>query len=754
MHFFSNGAGIFILSLVAFLSNSAAVAQQRRDTVPALRADSIPILKGTNKDTLKEIRVLGQRPLVEKKLDRTVVHIDALLANAGGQAWNVLENTPGVTVDEDGGIMLNGKSGVLLLIDDRPLYLEGPALVSFLKGLPASGLEQVELLPTPPARYPAAGAAGIIIIRTRKAAGKGFSGQLTSNFTQGVYPRANQSVQVSGQVGPWQVRAFGAYGYTRTFNNSVRYRHYLNPDGTVAAAVTQNFHEDSWQQTINYDVAVEHVFRQIAGAKNEGPCTTWGLEISGDANPYHEFGHYVDGYYTGAYQLDSLSNVHSSFHNNYTDIFGNAHVIRKMSHAGSSLSADFDIVHHHLHQQQQENTFTTYADTDAINLYQLATVNPATADIYGLKTDYTDRFGKTLFLESGVQATWSRLQNAGAYQDGVPGDISPDASLDNSFRYDEDIVAAYLTLRRVTKRLTAQAGLRMEHTLGNGQSSGNLDSSIHMDYANLFPSAHLQWDWDGNTRKILGLTYARRVDRPGFGELNPAPFFFDRYTYFSGNPTLTPEFSQNFELSFTYLNRFTLTASYSGVQGSINQVYVAQGHSLYYYAINMNKASTAGLSGDINTQFTPHWSISFHAEWMYKHYYAILPGYYLLNKTLPYFLCSGNTRYSFKRGWSAEVGGFYKSDVLLAQAVLRPVGRLNLSVRKKTGTRSTFTLTGNDVLRTWIVARYIYMPNAVAYFRNSFDRRNVSLTFSYSFGKKEIRVAEHTSGVETERSRL
>src|ERR1700744_167268 len=137
-------------------------------------------LRHSKADTLKSIRILGQRPLTEKKLDRTVVHVDALMANTGGQAWDALANTPGVTVDDDGTITLNGKDGILVMIDDRPTYLDGQALTNYLKSLPASALSQIELLPNPPARYPASGN-GIIILRTKKAAASGFRGQLTSN---------------------------------------------------------------------------------------------------------------------------------------------------------------------------------------------------------------------------------------------------------------------------------------------------------------------------------------------------------------------------------------------------------------------------------------------------------------------------------------------------------------------------------------------------------------------------------------------
>jgi outer membrane receptor protein involved in Fe transport len=703
---------------------------------PTVRAQDT--LHNGRADTLKTVRILGQRPAVEKKLDRTVVHVDATLANAGGQAWNVLENTPGVLLDEDGTISLNGKDGVLVLIDDRPTYLEGQALVAFLKSLPAANLEQVELLPTPPARYPAAGGAGIIILRTKRAA-KGFRVQLTSNYTQGVYPHVGQTVLVNGQEGPWEVTGMASYAYTRTFFISDRARQY-DP-----GLVTQHFYEDSWAQTVNYMLGLEHRRKAFS----------WGFLLEGDVNPYHELGHYVDAFYDGAGKTDSISDVRSHFHSDATDVSGNAHLLRSWAHQGRTLSADADIVRYHQEGHQDEVTTTTLGDSSLADIYEMVNAQPFTATIYSLKTDYTDKFGKRFSLETGAQETYSVRQNTGTYQDGAPPTLEPDDSLSNTFHYEEQIRAAYVTLREEGKRLEIQGGLRLENTWGRGHSSGNLDSGFHLGYTNLFPSVHAQWNVTDDKRHQVNFSYSRRIERPGYNDLNPSRFYFDRTTYFSGNPSLQPSFSQNLELSYTYKERFTLTAAYSAEEDPLHQVYIAQGSEFFYYMINMDHQYEWGLRSDISTPLTAHWTVNAHAEWMVERYRTALPDSMSLDKSKPYVLVSGSTRYAFGKGWTVEAGGFYKNNVLYAQSILRPTGRLNLTIRKKiAGDRGTVTLAGNDVLRTWIINRDIYLPNATVHFHNVFDRRNVSLTFTYTLGKKGIKTTEHTSGAEAEKSRL
>jgi len=706
------------LLLIALLAPLLAPAQDtlvrgRADTV--LRGRSDTVLRGRNDtvlrgraDSLREIRIIGHKPPVEKKLDRTIVHVDALLANTGGQAWDVLGNTPGVTTEEDGSISLNGNAGVMILIDDRPTYLSGEQLMNFLKSLPASQLDQVELLPNPPARYPAAGAAGIIIIRTKRAAKDGFQAQLSTNYSQGIYPKTNTSLGLLGQHGPWKFNAVFAYYYSSNWNNSRRYRDYVPPYGSV----NQNYTEVNFDHAFNESIDLEH-------KKN------WGFLFNLLNNPYHERGNYLDSFFDAGSKYDSLEDVMSHFNRHTTTLSANAHV------TGKHLSADADFVHY------QDRSFQWETDTT----FSLQTTQSFHANIYSVKGDYTNAF-----LDAGVQSSISVRQDTGSY---VPLD-----SLNNSFHYTEQINAAYVSAHRTFGRFEVQAGLRLENTNGSGKSEGSLDSSFSLNYTNLFPSAHALWTSDSMRRHQVGFAYARRIDRPGYNDLNPMRFFWDPQTYMGGNPALQPEFSNHFELSYTYLNRYTLTASYIRTLGSIDQVFIAQPPEFFYYDINMDRYDNWGLNGDASVG-VGHWSLNAHAEFRYERYVSALPDSAILDKTLPYFTISGSTKYVFAGGWSAEVSGWYRTDHLFAQSVMRPTGRLNLALRKKLfGSRGTLTLAGYDVLRTNIVARYIYLPNALVHFSNAFDRRQVAVTFAYTFGKTAIKIAEHTTGVESERSRL
>jgi TonB-dependent Receptor Plug Domain. len=148
-----------------------------------------PVVLIERTEALKSVTVSATRPLIEQKIDRMVVNVDAFVSNAGANALEVLEKTPGVQVDKDGNISLKGKQGVVVMLDGRPAYLSGAELANLLKGMQASQLEQIEVMTNPPAKYDAAGNSGIINIKTKKNKLKGFNGSLTAGVGQGVYPK-------------------------------------------------------------------------------------------------------------------------------------------------------------------------------------------------------------------------------------------------------------------------------------------------------------------------------------------------------------------------------------------------------------------------------------------------------------------------------------------------------------------------------------------------------------------------------------
>jgi len=171
----------------------------------------VPVAKN-----LAGVTVAAKRPLIEQKIDRTVVNVEASVTNVGTSALEVLEKSPGISVDKDGNISLKGKQGVQVYIDGRPTYLSGTDLANYLRNLNSSQLDQIEIMTNPPAKYDAAGNAGVINIKTKKTKQFGYSGSLSSTWSQGRYPKVSESFNFNYRKN--KVNFFTTLGYSNRKN--------------------------------------------------------------------------------------------------------------------------------------------------------------------------------------------------------------------------------------------------------------------------------------------------------------------------------------------------------------------------------------------------------------------------------------------------------------------------------------------------------------------------------------------------------
>jgi iron complex outermembrane recepter protein len=138
---------------------------------------------------MEGVTITAKKPFIETKIDRTVVNVDASPTNAGATALEVLEKSPGIMVNNDGAISLRGKAGVIVMLDGKPSFLSPGDLANLLKNMPASSIEQIEIMTNPSSRYDASGNAGVINIKTKKGKTAGFNGSVMAGITAGIFGR-------------------------------------------------------------------------------------------------------------------------------------------------------------------------------------------------------------------------------------------------------------------------------------------------------------------------------------------------------------------------------------------------------------------------------------------------------------------------------------------------------------------------------------------------------------------------------------
>ena len=177
-----------------------------------------PIEMTPSVKALNAVTVTAKRPLIEQKIDRTVVNVEASITNAGTNALEVLEKSPGIAVDKDGNISLKGKDGVVILVDGRQTHLSGPDLANYLRNMNASQMDQIEIMTNPPAKYDAAGNSGIINIKTKKNRQLGYNGSVNFGYGQGYYPKINDGFNFNYRKNKVNLFTNFSHNYSENFN--------------------------------------------------------------------------------------------------------------------------------------------------------------------------------------------------------------------------------------------------------------------------------------------------------------------------------------------------------------------------------------------------------------------------------------------------------------------------------------------------------------------------------------------------------
>lgn len=710
-------------------------------TLPELR------LRHSGKQ-LEEVSITGRKAFVERKADRTVVNVDALIANAGTTALEVLERSPGVRVDQNGTISLQSKSGVVVFINDKPTYLSGTELQSYLQSLPSSMLEQIELMPNPPARYDAAGSAGVINIKTKKSRLKGFNGSLGLSYNQGKYARSNNSLTLSYRSGRMEAFANLSYNRHNSFNDLDIYRRYKYEDGSTRSYFLQ--HTYIRRKGDNYSGK--------AGATwDADEHNTVGIVLNGTANRARYANDNRSDIQDGQGRTDSVIKALNTEKSIFRNAGINLNYRHRFNKESRELATDLDYIHYTTGREQEFRNRGYLADGRQSSGDLLTGSLPATLNIYTAKADYTHPFGKGYLLSGGLKASLVRTDNLADYNYVQGNNVLPDYDKSNHFVYKENISAGYINLNKDFERLSVQAGLRLENTVSDGHQLGNAvrpDSTFRRSYTSLFPTLFLLYKTDSAASHQFSFNYGRRISRPYFQDLNPFISPLDKFTYYVGNPFLKPAFTNRLELAYTFRNRLTFTASYSDTRDDTNETIEIENGIYYSRPGNIGRSTVMGISAD--GTFEPFSRLRLHCYTEVSDIHSRSDFYTgRLDTRGTFWYIQPDVQFRAGKGWTLEAGGNYITDVTNAQFISGAYGLVNAGVQKTSG-QATFKLSVFDMFYTAVNKGIINnLANTEATYHNLYDSRQLVLSFSYRFGKasgKERRQAD--TGAESEKSRV
>jgi hypothetical protein len=700
------------------------------------------------KNELSEVVIQKKKPFVEQKIDRTVVNVDAMISNAGSDAMDVLEKSPGIMIDQNGTITFKGKTGVSVFIDDKPTYLSGADLEAYLKSLPASTLNQIEFMTNPPAKYDAAGSAGVINIKTKKSKIRGFNGSISSRVSQGKKGMNRNSLNLNYTNG--KIRLYGNAGFAtqESVTDLYIFRRYKNEDQSTKTLFYQNTLMTGSSNTTNAKIGLDYYVSDK---------TTLGISLTGLSRSGNNKSEGSSELTNAASALDSTIVAD----NNEEKTFKNGGITLNYSRefdGGKMLTADADFLNYSDETSQRYRNYIYQPDNTLSSSDESVGKLPSKISIYTFKTDYVHPMKKDASFDTGYKVSYSETDNVADYSDIINGNPVPNYDTSNHFRYNEIIHAVYFNFNKSYKRFSFQAGLRLESTISKGNQLGNIvkpASQFERDYTNLFPTAYAMYKLDSIGDNSLVVSYGKRINRPYYQDLNPFLSPLDKFTFYSGNPYLNPSFGQNVELSYRFKSIFSTALSYSKSKDDINETIEINDGIYYSRPGNIGKSEYMTLNAQSDFDVTKWFATGIYADVTHADYKSDLytEG---LDSSGTFFSFSANTRFTIDKSWSAEMTGRYSSTITSSQFTLGSRSTIDIAIQKKIfHDKGTLKFAVNDIFYTSINNGIINnLKNTDATWKNKPDSRFAALTFVYSFGKTFQSKSQERSGAETEQNRV
>ncbi len=691
-----------------------------------VRVGKVPLkMSGT---MMEAVEVTAERSMVEYQLDKRVINVDKNIVSSGGTATDVLEQVPSVAVDNDGNVTLRGSSNVKVLVNGRPSELLSSDLASLLEQIPASTVENVEVITNPSAKYDPEGMSGIINIKLKdKTAGAlGLNGVVNVNVgaplpfmvpdsLPSLIPTAMGNISLNYSTEKYNLflnadlgrRTRGHYGTTDIAHrmDGIDYLHDLQNEYSLNPSLMGSV-----------KVGGEYYF-------DEKNSLLLSYQLRGGSRQRQNWIYAHDQLYNDSMSYDQVNqgdnrNLNHSFNMLYT---------RKFDRKDEELTIDA--------------TFSTRQVQGTGSQEQVYADPAANYDHYFLRSSLTENHHQALniklnylrpldsFLgmegwrvETGYEGRmdWPD-QKADYYRTTTTTTHVYDATSSTHFDYNQHVHAVYATFGgNLMEKLSLQAGLRGEYSSIYGEDLNHpATKPVDKTYWQLYPTLHLSYKI--TDLQSMQLSYSRRVRRPHMWDLNPYINVMDGRHLGFGNPSLDPEFTNAFELSYNLgFDKVNLyTAAY----------FRHSNNTITWYGFYWDSASVAQYAWwePYNSDYEGYWAagpqnlansynygLEFIFDWQIASWWKVnlslnlyeerIEGGGLLNNNVQQGFQAGGKLNSFMtlpNDWTLQFSGQYRAPGLDLQATMDPSYWFDLAVKKDVlQKRGTINLRVSDVFCT------------------------------------------------------
>lgn len=692
------------------------------------------VLKADNQ--LATVTITANKPLVEVAADKTIFNVGSSINTIGTNGLELLRKAPGVILDNNENVMLEGKTGIRIFIDGKPSVLTGADLNDFLKTLQASDIETIEIITQPSSRFDASGNAGIINIKLKKDRRFGTNGTATLGAGYGQNGKGNASLSLNNRNK--NANYFGTLGLRggTNFNdlNLKRLQNGFEFDNNTRGLNTN--------KSGNIRAGVDYFLNKKS---------TLGFVINSNLGDF-------DGKSKAVTPIRDLSGkvpeqrlISNSFaQNNTTNHTFNTNYrwVDTLSH---ELTIDVDFGMYNGDRFSQQPNVYTNANNQIIFERNFEMNTATDVNIFTSNIDYNTKLWK------GTMGFGAKYSKVGTNNNFLFFDLNKingenkaqlNTQRSNNFEYDEQIVAGYFNYANKIKKLNYQVGLRTETTNYTGvlrpytaisSSAKPVNEMIERIYTNAFPSAGLSYS--KNPNHAWAINYSARIERPNYQSLNPFEYQIDELSFRKGNPFLQPQFTNSIKVSHTFKYKFTTALSYSKVNGFFTQVTDTLGTNRNFIQ-EQNIADQSVWNLNVSAPFTVKkwWNVylnvnAFRNQWVSDN-----------NKFNPLTVSSvnvfGQNTFNLPEKWNLEVSGWWSSPSVWGGTFkTRALGSLDLAIQKRIlKEKVSFKAAFSDIFFTspWYgVSRF---GDLVINGNGAYESRVFRITLSHNFGNNQVKA--------------
>ena len=691
---------------------------------------------------LKEVSVSAKKPYIEVKPGRVVLNVQSSIIAEGNSAFDILRQAPGVHVDNQGNISIIGRQNALIMVDGKPTNLTSENLAAFLQGMQSGGIQQIELITNPSAKYDAAGA-GIINIISKKGINIGTNGTITLGAGYGTFYKSNVGLVFNNRTE--KLNIFGTYTYAQdeTFHSIVTDR-LINYNGDMS-----NYDADYYASQKRYS----HNFR-FGTDYYISQNNTLGFLIYGNVND-NDFVKMNKLRIANNGVADSVIATDSRLTRNISNINYDINYNGTLDNSGKTLSVDllYNDVNRHSDEYITNDFYNAAGNIYRPTLYQ-QNLSPSIIHNWVAKVDFVNPMSKTAKLEAGIKYSWARSTNDLVFGPLVNGQYQNDPNFSNTFIFTENINSGYVNYTNSFSKWNLAVGLRVEQTNSNGNSL-TLNQVVNKDYLNLFPKFQLVYQY--NEKNNFTLSYNRGIERPSYTDINPFLYFIDLYDYRAGNPNLLPEYANNIEFSHNY-NSTLITTLYVHITNGFYGFNDYEQNDATNVNIttkkNFGTLSAYGLKFSAPVDFSNWWRANFALDAAYERTLAY-PQNGNLNKGTQDIQFSSIQNFTITNTLSAELSGKYDSPSFYGIVQFKSYYRVDAGLAKQLFNKNaSIKLSVDDLFDTWRDRGYSNYQNLNLNIVDKVETRFVKLSFVYHFGKSSVKSVKHQAANEDEQKRI